>query len=91
VGHFEGLPILPGIAHLAMVVTAYARSQGRTVSLAAAREVRFKRPLGPGDEVEIALAEGGEPSSVRFEIRCDGELASRGLLLFEPPADDASR
>jgi len=87
-GHFEGLPVLPAVAHLAMVMTACARRQGRAVTLIAAREVRFKRPLRPGEEVEIVLADGGEPSSVRFEMRCNRELASRGLLVVEPSFDD---
>ncbi|HEX2465588.1 MAG TPA: hypothetical protein VHR17_13280 [Thermoanaerobaculia bacterium] len=86
-GHFAGLPILPGVGHLAMVASACARRSRRDLALTAARDLRFQRPLGPGDEVEVVLDDGAEPCSVRFEVRCRGEVASRGLLLFEPPTD----
>jgi 3-hydroxymyristoyl/3-hydroxydecanoyl-(acyl carrier protein) dehydratase len=89
-GHFAGLPVLPGVGHLAMVASACARRSRRDLALAGARDLRFQRPLGPGDEVEVVLDDGAEPCSVRFEVRCRGEIASRGLLMFEPPADDGS-
>jgi 3-hydroxymyristoyl/3-hydroxydecanoyl-(acyl carrier protein) dehydratase len=87
-GHFAGLPILPGVGHLAMVASACALRSRQDLVLAGARDLRFQRPLGPGDEVEVALDDGVEAFSVRFEVRCRGEVASRGLLLFEPPTDD---
>ena len=87
-GHFAGLPILPGVGHLAMVASACARRSRRDLALAGARDLRFQRPLGPGDEVEVVLDDGVEPFSVRFEIRRRGEVASRGLLVFESPNDD---
>src|SRR5688572_11535005 len=70
-GHFQGAPILPGVAHFALALTALARGSDSRV-LAGVRDVRFTRPLGPGDQVEVILAEGREPHSVRFEIRRDG-------------------
>jgi Polyketide synthase dehydratase len=81
-GHFEGAPILPGVAHLALALRACGEEASGPRVLTGLKDVRFKRPLGPGDEVEVALAEGSEPSSVRFEIRAHGEPASVGLLLF---------
>jgi len=83
-GHFDGEPILPGIAHLALALAALARQSGRHRILTALRDVRFSRPLRPGDEVEVLLSEGREPSSVRFEIRCQGRRATLGLLVFAP-------
>ena len=83
-GHFEGAPILPGVAHLALALSACGREAGHPRVVTGVRDLRIKRPLGPGDEVEVALADGGEPSSVRFEIRCRGEAASVGVLVFAP-------
>jgi len=87
-GHFAGLPVLPGVGHLAMVASACARRWRRDLALAGARDLRFQRPLGPGDEVEVVLDDGVEPRSVRFEVRCRGEVMSRGFLQFEPATDD---
>jgi Polyketide synthase dehydratase len=81
-GHFEGSPILPGVAHLALALRACREEGSGPGVLVGLKDVRFKRPLGPGDEVEVELAEGSEPSSVRFEIRILGGPASIGLLLF---------
>lgn len=86
-GHFDGAPILPGVAHLALALAACERKAGRARVLTGLRDIRFKRPLGPGDEVEIILAGGEQPNSVRFDIRCRGEQASSGLLIFGPEGD----
>ena len=84
-GHFDGMPVLPGVGHLAMVSNACARRAGRELALAGVRDLRFQRPLGPDDEVEVVLDDGAEPFTTRFEVRCRGEVASRGILLFEAP------
>jgi hypothetical protein len=89
-GHFDGAPILPGVAHLALALMASARGSQRPRVLSGVRDLRFSRPLLPGDEVEVAVAEDKGPESVRFEIRCRGELATAGLLLFERDGDAAS-
>lgn len=85
-GHFDDAPILPGVVHLALALSACARqdpANPRTPS--GLRDVRFKRALGPGDAVVVILSEGAEPLSVRFEIRCGDETATVGVLLFAPP------
>jgi 3-hydroxymyristoyl/3-hydroxydecanoyl-(acyl carrier protein) dehydratase len=83
-GHFEGAPILPGVAHLALALSACGGEADRPRVVTGVRAFRLKRPLEPGDEVEVVLADGREPGSVRFEIRCHGEAASVGVLLFSP-------
>lgn len=83
-GHFEGAPILPGVAHIALAVSAYAMTTGKPKILQGLRELRLKRPLGPGDEVEVGLTEDVNSASIRFEIRRRGESVSTGLLIFHP-------
>lgn len=91
-GHFDGAPILPGVVHVALALSACAQQSERdgTRTLVGLRDVRLRRKLGPGDHVEVVLTEGREPLSVRFEIRCDGEPVTVGLLLFAR-ADDSIR
>ena len=86
-GHFEGRPILPGIAHVALVLSACAEETGEPRVLTGLRDLRFKHPLAPGEEVDVILTEGRELASVRFEIRSRGEAASTGVLFFANGAD----
>ncbi|HVR42752.1 MAG TPA: hypothetical protein VMS56_04840 [Thermoanaerobaculia bacterium] len=88
-GHFDGDPILPGIAHMALALSACEATAYRGRALRALRDLRLTRRIGPGDEVEVVVSEGEEPLSILFEIRCGGESASRGLLIFG--ADEADR
>ena len=89
-GHFDGAPILPGVAHVALALSACAMQAGRPLTLTGLRDFRLRRPLKPGDEVEVVLTEGSDPSLVRFEIRCLGESVTVGVLVFKP-ADDGDR
>ncbi len=79
-GHFEGAPILPGVTHLALVLSA-SEPEGLHY-LAGVRDVRFSTPILPGDELEVRLESGPGPSARRFEIRCGGRVASSGVLLL---------
>ena len=79
-GHFEGGPILPAVAHLALALVA-CRAADRRV-LTGLRDFRLSRPLAPGDEVEVVWSEGPVPTSLRFEIVRDQQTASSGTLLF---------
>lgn len=83
-GHFDGSPILPGVAQVALVLTACAMEAGRSVELTGLRDVRFKRPIRPGDHVEVALSDGDDRTVVPFEIRCGGEAVTSGYLVVAP-------
>lgn len=72
-GHFPGHPILPGIAHLSFV----ERALGSPIT--AARSVRLRRPVVPGETLELALVPG-EGGWTRFEITCRGEAVSGGSV-----------
>ena len=81
-GHFDGAPVLPGVAQIALAVEACRARGFRPASLVGIRDVRFSRPLGPHDPIEISLHDGQVPLSVRFEIRTGEHGASSGTLLF---------
>jgi 3-hydroxymyristoyl/3-hydroxydecanoyl-(acyl carrier protein) dehydratase len=70
-GHFPGHPILPGIAHLALV------AQGSPVS--EVRNLKLRRPVVPGDVLDLSLEEG-ESGLVRFELRRSDEAVSNGMI-----------
>ncbi|HSN87858.1 MAG TPA: hypothetical protein VL025_13960, partial [Thermoanaerobaculia bacterium] len=73
-GHFPGHPILPGIAHLALV----ARELGG-VSFTEVRNLKLRRPVLPGDVLDVTL-ERGEEGLVKFELRRGEEAVSGGIV-----------
>jgi 3-hydroxyacyl-[acyl-carrier-protein] dehydratase len=77
-GHFEGDPVLPGIAHLAIVRHALATLHGPRAVLRELPSVRFRRVVRPGEILDVAVA-GADPSGAcRFEIRVGDAVAAAG-------------
>lgn len=81
-GHFEGAPILPGIAHLALVLEACTTRFETPCELTGVGDVRWRRPIRPGDKVAITITGVLSDPSVRFSIRCGTEIASSGTVMI---------
>ena len=81
-GHFEGAPILPGVAQIALAVAACAERGLQSGTLTGVQDVRFARPLGPADAIDIALATGRDAHAIKFEIRSADRVATTGVLIF---------
>jgi 3-hydroxyacyl-[acyl-carrier-protein] dehydratase len=91
-GHFPGRPVMPGVLIVeamaqtgAVAVLSDAENRGKLALFAGIDNVRFKRIVEPGDELELSC----ELERVRgpigrgaAEARVDGELAARGTLTF---------
>jgi 3-hydroxyacyl-[acyl-carrier-protein] dehydratase len=91
-GHFPGRPIMPGVLIVeamaqtgAVAVLADEENRGKLALFAGIDDVRFKRIVEPGDELEVTC----ELERVRGPIgrgkataTVDGELAARGTLTF---------
>jgi 3-hydroxymyristoyl/3-hydroxydecanoyl-(acyl carrier protein) dehydratase len=76
-GHFEGAPILPGVAHLVVIAHAL-RALG--ASLRGLPSVRFRHPVAPGDVLLVRVgAEGG--GRFRFEVHVGATLAASGVVV----------
>ncbi len=71
-GHFPGHPILPGIAQLALVESALG------APLAEVRAVKLRRPVGPGEVLDLSLGDPDGEGWTRFELRREGEAVSSG-------------
>jgi 3-hydroxymyristoyl/3-hydroxydecanoyl-(acyl carrier protein) dehydratase len=88
-GHFEGFPIFPGVAHLALVLMACHLRDTKPSFLTEVRELRLRKPVFPDDEIAVTIS--GEPNSelVRFELRRAGELVSGGVVAIQGRTADA--
>src|SRR5215218_7569560 len=82
-GHFPGHPILPGVAHLAMAERALG------APLTAVRSLKLRRPVMPGDVLELALKNPDEEAWARFELRRGGEAVSGGAVRTATPGEEA--
>ncbi|MDX6512841.1 MAG: 3-hydroxyacyl-[acyl-carrier-protein] dehydratase [Gaiellaceae bacterium] len=91
-GHFPGNPIMPGVLMVealaqtgAVAVLSLEENRGRLALFAGIDDVRFKRVVRPGEELELTC----ELETVRGPIgkgkaraTVDGQLAVRGTLTF---------
>jgi 3-hydroxyacyl-[acyl-carrier-protein] dehydratase len=96
-GHFPGRPIMPGVLIVeamaqtgAVAVLADEANRGKLALFAGIDDVRFKRIVEPGDELELIC----ELERVRGPIgrgkgtaTVGGELAARGTLTFAVTED----
>src|SRR4051812_42791250 len=81
-GHFEGFPILAGIVQLNEIVMREVRAcwpEHRQLRRVTA--LKFRRPIGPGDELELELVRT-PPDKVAFELRHGAAVASSGTFEF---------
>ena len=93
-GHFPGLPVFPGV----LIIEAMAQAAGilgfRSVNktpqdgsiyyFVGCDEIRFKRPVVPGDRLTLEAKILSEKRGIwKFAVRAtvDGELASEGVIL----------
>ena len=91
-GHFPERPIMPGVIMVealaqagAVAVLSLEENRGKLALFAGIDDVRFKRIVEPGDELELTCdldRVRGPIGKGRAEARVDGELAARGTLTF---------
>ena len=76
-GHFPGRPVVPGVMLLERVLAAIESAQGPVATLRLP-QVKFVRPLLPGEQARVEL-ERIEPARWRFRVlRGDGALLASG-------------
>ena len=91
-GHFPGRPIMPGVIMVealaqagAVAVLSEEENRGKLALFAGIDDVRFKRIVEPGDELELEctlVAVRGPIGKGKATARVDGQLAARGTLTF---------
>ena len=86
-GHFPGAPVLPAVAHFAFAAQLLGRMLGKTAVLARVSRVRFRSPVGPGDELDVRVVRASAGDSYRFTATRGDALVSDGSLAMEDEGD----
>jgi len=91
-GHWPGNPVMPGVLILeamaqvgGIMLLCMEQDAGRTPFFAGVDGVRWRRQVGPGDQLVIEAAlerRRGPVGRARCVARVDGEVACEGLLTF---------
>ena len=91
-GHFPGRPVMPGVLIVeamaqtgAVAVLSQEENRGRIAFFAGIDDVRFKRIVEPGDELELECTlerVRGPIGRGKATAKVDGKLAARGTLTF---------
>ncbi len=91
-GHFPGLPTMPGVLILeslaqagALILLSMEEGQGKILYLAGAEKVRFKKPVVPGDvlnlEVDIIWHRRGF-GRIDCKALVDGEVVAEAVMAY---------
>ena len=75
-GHFPGRPLVPGVVLLEQVLHAASLAGHDVHGALSWPQVKFLRPLLPGQEAEVLL--DGTAPRWRFEVRSAGDVLARG-------------
>jgi 3-hydroxyacyl-[acyl-carrier-protein] dehydratase len=91
-GHFPGRPVMPGVLIVeamaqtgAVAVLSEEENRGRMALFAGIDDVRFKRIVEPGDELELRCdleRVRGPIGRGKASAHVGGELVARGTLTF---------
>ncbi len=98
-GHFPDRPIMPGVLMLeamaqagAVAVLSQEENRGKLALFAGIDDVRFKRLVVPGDELELTCEIErlrGPVGRGKATAKVRGELAVRGTLMFAVTEESA--
>jgi len=78
-GHFPGHPVVPAALLLRFVQRTL---EAAGLRLAAIESVKFLRPVGPGDEIDVSVAAQAGRGSMT--LRVGGETVATGTCLSTP-------
>jgi 3-hydroxyacyl-[acyl-carrier-protein] dehydratase len=89
-GHFPHRPVMPGVLIVEAMAQAAALAcyrpgrPSQDVAIAAIKDAKFRRPVVPGDRLEIfgeCTRDGGQMLSVDCECRVDGQVVASATIL----------
>lgn len=79
-GHFPGMPVVPGVVLLDMVLQTLERALGGLPSSLRLPQAKFQEPLLPGQVARIELQIDDGKAVARYSIRRADRLLASGSL-----------
>lgn len=90
-GHFPGMPVMPGVLQIEamaqtgglLLLNQIAEPEKKLLLFAGIDEVKFRRPVIPGDALRIVmtlLRFKGKVARLRGEISVDGQAVSEAVI-----------
>lgn len=87
-GHFPGRPVVPGVVLLDRVLDALEAEAGPLQAPLRLPQVKFAKPLLPGEQAEVALEPlASAAGRWRFRVLRGGETIAAGEIATPAPAD----
>ncbi|MBM4254640.1 MAG: hypothetical protein FJ147_01950 [Deltaproteobacteria bacterium] len=83
-GHFPQVPIVAGVCQLKWVIDYIQIYTGAPLHIQAMKDVKFSRPLFPGQACTLELNYVPQPASWQYEIYTDTHRFASGCLLVNP-------
>lgn len=81
-GHFDGTPILPGVAQLGWAVTMAMADGGKGGAVLRVEALKFFRVVRPAAELDLVLSFKPDSDKVQFDISSSSGRHASGRLLF---------
>jgi acyl-coenzyme A synthetase/AMP-(fatty) acid ligase/predicted hotdog family 3-hydroxylacyl-ACP dehydratase/3-hydroxymyristoyl/3-hydroxydecanoyl-(acyl carrier protein) dehydratase len=79
-GHFDGFPVVPGVAQLGWVMQALERQLGDEVGASSIEALKFREVLRPGQEFELRLECPRDEARARFELTAGDSVFASGRV-----------
>jgi 3-hydroxymyristoyl/3-hydroxydecanoyl-(acyl carrier protein) dehydratase len=79
-GHFPNFPVLPGIVQTHWAIAHARRLFGLEAAEIVGLQVKFKRPIGPEQRIQLDLAFARERARLSFEYRDGSTICSSGVI-----------
>lgn len=75
-GHFPGVPVLPGVAQLGIVLQALGNPAPSEIV-----HFRLRHQVRPGDALELVIRKpDADTGEIAFDLTREGERVAHGLL-----------
>jgi predicted hotdog family 3-hydroxylacyl-ACP dehydratase len=84
-GHFPGRPILPAVALLDRALQVMV-APGSSPGLRGLANLRLRRPVLPGDVLDLQARPPAPDGRARFEVRRADEVVADGVVILGEPA-----
>jgi beta-hydroxyacyl-ACP dehydratase FabZ len=91
-GHFPGRPVMPGVLIVeamaqvgGVLMLSPAENRGKLAFFMAANNVKFRKPVIPGDQLRIEVVVGklrSKTGQVTTQAFVDGEMVAEAELMF---------